>query len=779
MTAMDDHRGSCRPTRWSGEPALADMLEESIVRPLLASDGMTVDDLLSLIDVTKARLNKASPRVDDLLAEALRHHQAGRLAEAEQLYRQSLATDSHQADCWHLLGVIAHQVGRNDVAVELIAKAIGLAPGAAIYHSDLGVAFYGLRRLDDAIAAYARALRIKPDLAKTHSNLGVALEGLGRLDDAIAAYRAALRIRPDDAEAHLNLGNALKGLGRLADAIAAYHAALRIKPNDAEAHYNRGVALYDFGRLDEAVASYRTALRIRPDYAEAHNNLGSALTERGNPDKAVASYRRALTLRPDNMSYAVNTHLLLPIIADSERAIACWRDRYGKGIAALATGNFADNPDTLDPHSFHLAYHNRNDRPLMLALAQMFRQRVPRLTATSPHLATWRAPIASSRRIKVGFLSEHLVGHTIGNLNQGFIRHLDRRRFEVVLIHTPKAKQDGLRQTLDALADKSLALPVGLIAQQRAIAAEELDVLFFPDVGMAQSTYFLAYARLAPVQVVTWGHPDTTGLETMDYFVSPASFEGDGAEAHYSETLIRFDRVNCCYLPPEVPARLPTRASLGLPEAGTLYGCPQSLFKFHPDFDAVLAAIAKGDPTGHIVLIEGRHRRWREQLCTRWAKTFPALPDQVLFLPNMPRQRFMALQGRMDVLLDPIHFGGGHTFYEAMVYGVPVVTWPGHFLRGRIAGGLYRQMGVPEAPVAWNLDDYAPLALALGRDPDRRRRLRQVLTEAAGWELFADMRAVREFEAFLEAAVTAAGQGAKLPTNWRHVGTATRSRPAL
>jgi protein O-GlcNAc transferase len=367
----------------------------------------------------------------------------------------------------------------------------------------------------------------------------------------------------------------------------------------------------------------------------------------------------------------------------------------------------------------------------------------------------------------VGFLSEFLVEHTIGKLFGGFIRHLDRNRFEVVVIHTPKAKQDRFSHQLGQLADKVLTLPAGLESQQQAVMAAELDVLFYPDIGMAASPYFLAYARLAPVQAVSWGHPDTTGLDTMDYFVSAASIEPKDAEDHYTERLIRLNRLPCFYEHWMLPAQLPSRAALGLPGTGTLYACPQTLFKLHPEFDAVLAAIAAGDPAGHIVLLEGKNATWVSQLKARWANSAPILVERVLFLPLLPLDRFMALLAHTDVLLDPIHFGSGNTLYEAMAYGIPVVTWPGRFMRGRIVAGAYRQMGVSDAPVAERLEDYAPLALALGRDPQRRSKLRAALVEAAKRELFVDALAVREFEQFLEAAVAAAGRGEKLPIGWK------------
>lgn len=461
---------------------------------------------------------------------------------------------------------------------------------------------------------------------------------------------------------------------------------------------------------------------------------------------------------------------MLPIISDTLDTVTAWRERYQTGITALmdAPGTLEEPGKNVNTSSFFLAYHNHNDRTVMEALCRFFRGRLPGLTATSPHVSGWRPPTIRGQRIRVGFLSEFLVEHTIGKHYKGFIHHLDRSRFEVVVIHTPNARRDSFSQLLDALADKVLTLPTRLEGQQQAVMAEKLDVLFYPDIGMAPPTYFLAYARLAPIQATSWGHPDTSGLDTLDYYVSSTANEPEDAEEHDTERLIRLNRLPCFYYRTLIaPTQRLTKAELGLPETGTLYGCPQTLFKFHPDFDAVLAAIAEGDPMGHIVLPEGKHSSWTSLLKARWAKSFPLLLERVLFLPRMPMDRFMALIAHMDVLLDPLHFGSGNTLYDAMVYGTPVVTWPGRFARGRNVVGAYRQMGIADAPIALRLEDYAPLALALGRDPERSRALRQASREAADRELFEDMQAVREFEIFLEAAVAAAGCGEKLPAGWK------------
>ncbi|MFZ2541855.1 MAG: tetratricopeptide repeat protein, partial [Gallionella sp.] len=717
-------------------------------------------------------------------------------------FQKTAALMPNDAEAHNNLGSKQRELGQFEDAAASLGRALQIKPNYAGVHYNLGMVMVGLRQLNKAVASYRLALEIKPDYADAHNNMGNALNDLGQFDDATESFRRALKIKPDFAEAHSNLGLALRNLGQNEGAMASYRRALELNPDLTEAHHRLGNILRDTGQLEGAVLSYRRVIEIKPDFAEVHIELGSILQDQdrlaeaeaiysraleikpdlseihsrlgdvlrnsGQLDGALAVYRRAMDAQPHALQHTIHAHLLLPIIPGSLDDLTAWRERYRTGMAVLMdVPGFVEEPAIVKSSTFYLAYHNYNNRTVMETLCRLFRARVADLTTTEAYVSGWRSPKIRGQRIRVGFLSQFLSGHTIGKLYQGFIRQLDRSRFEVVVIHTPNTERDTLSQHLDALADKSLTLPASLKNQQQAVAAEKLDVLFYPDIGMSSFTYFLAYSRLAPVQAVSWGHPDTTGLDTMDYFVSAASIEPEDAEEHYTERLIRMNRIPCFYQPLVVPEQISTRASLGLPESGTLYGCPQSLFKFHPDFDAVLAAIAEGDPAGRIVLLVGKYSAWTDLLRARWAKTFPVLLERVLFLPRIPTERFMTLMANMDVLLDPIHFGSGNTLYEAMVYGTPIVTWPGKFMRGRIVAGAYRQMCIADAPVAPRLEDYAPLALALGCDSERRRALRQASLAAANRELFADLKAVREFEAFLEAAVAAAVNGQKLPAGWR------------
>ena len=163
----------------------------------------------------------------NLLGAGLKHHQAGRLAEAEACYRRVLAAQPDHADALHLLGVVAHQAGRHDLAVELISQAIKQNGQNAAYFCSLGIALKNQGKLDEAVTAYRQAIRIKPDLAEAHSNLGNALRGQGKLDEAVAACRQAIRVKPDLAEGPFQPWQCTDASqSELEEALASYDQAL-------------------------------------------------------------------------------------------------------------------------------------------------------------------------------------------------------------------------------------------------------------------------------------------------------------------------------------------------------------------------------------------------------------------------------------------------------------------------------------------------------------------------------------------------------------------------
>jgi tetratricopeptide (TPR) repeat protein len=254
---------------------------------------------------------------EDLVA-AVGHHQAGRLADAEGLYRKVLERVPGHPDALHFLGLLAQQCGQPAAAVELISAALRTIPNHAPCHLHLGLALEALGRHAEALASYRRAKELDPQFPEAHNNEGTVLLSLDDPAGALPCLDRAIELHPDFAVARNNRGMALVTLGRPEAALADLDRALALRPDYPEALLNRGNALQALGRFDEAIAAYRRSLTLNPGNADTHNNLGHALHAAGQSAEAIASYRRAQELQP-------------------EFAAALWNE----GVAHLRQGDFA------------------------------------------------------------------------------------------------------------------------------------------------------------------------------------------------------------------------------------------------------------------------------------------------------------------------------------------------------------------------------------------------------------------------------------------------------
>ena len=250
----------------------------------------------------QAKLTAKSPSpattvfAKQLLEEAITHHRAGRLSQAETGYRKILTQDPAHADALHLLGLVAYQQGQYDRALDCITKAIQRDATKPLYFYNLGLAHQKLNQLPEAERAYRQALSLKGDYIEALGNLGNVLREKGELDEACATYKQVLTIKPDHPEGYNNLGVVLKEQGRQDEARDAYQRAIALKPDNAEAHYNLGVILFEDDRPDEAITRFRQAVSIKPQYAKAHNHLGLALLWKQDMDAALHELRMSAHL---------------------------------------------------------------------------------------------------------------------------------------------------------------------------------------------------------------------------------------------------------------------------------------------------------------------------------------------------------------------------------------------------------------------------------------------------------------------------------------------------
>jgi len=683
----------------------------------------------------------------DLLQAALGLHAGGRRDRARRLYLDYLARRPGDGVALYAFGVLCLETGDVPEAARRLGQAVRLDPGNADAALALGRAQIEAGDFASALAAFDQAAGIRPDDAHAQNGRGSALLSLGRAEEALAAHRAALALQPGSTDALTGQGNALLALGRFELSADILRQALAQSPDDPGAANSLGAALKALGRLDAAKTAFEAALAGRPDFPEALANLGSTLGEMGHIRQAREAYEKAMRVAP-SPALAMRLALLLPPIVESGKQLDGLRDALASGLARLAE----TKPRIRDPYAevgetaFYLAYHGRDDLALQRSIAAFYHDACPELAFTAPHCGRRRH---DKTRLRLGLVSAFFHNHTIGKLYGGLIEHLDRRRFEVVLFRLPGI-DDAQSRELTAAADQAAVLPDSLPRARQILAEAGCDILFYPDIGMHALSYFLAFARLAPVQCVGWGHPLTTGIPNVDYFLSSRDLTPDDSREGFSERLVRFSRLPVRYPRPARPKRSHAPADFGLPENKRIYLCPQSLFKFHPDFDAALGGILQTDPRALIVTIHGKHPHWAQTLRERFAASFEHDPGRIVFLPRLSMEEFTGALAMADTLLDTFHFGGGNTTLEALALGAPVVTLPSGYLRGRISLACYRQMGLGD-PVAASTEDYVDKAVRLAGDRDHRAELGRRI-EHENHALFDDDGVVREMEDFFEKA---------------------------
>jgi protein O-GlcNAc transferase len=494
--------------------------------------------------------------------------------------------------------------GKLPEAERAYRRALSFAPADAQMWSNLGCTLWKINRLAEAEACLVRALKLLPAFAEAHNNLGGVLEALGRLEEASHHYRNAIVDDPNRAQPYCNLGAVLHRMGRFEEAQIEYAKALALKPDFAEAWSNLGAAFLARTKFADSEICLLRARELSPKNRQVLSNLADVLRIQGKFSQAIEIYRQALRADRDNVPQKVKLALAQEVILESRESGEVRRaEVMGSLNSLLERGVQLQDPQReVGMTNFYFAYQGVNDLALQALTAKFYLRACPKLGWGADHCS---APVPSADgRLRIGFVSSSLFEHTIGKFYHGIIQKLSRERFEVVVVRPPQ-DGDAIGDAIGRDADRTVEIPYDLYPARELIAAERLDILFYPDLGMTPLTYFLAFARLAPVQCVSWGHPVTTGIPAIDYFISAQSIEPEDAQDHYSERLILLDRLPTYYWRPHhVQAGL-TRSDFGFPDDAKLYLCPQSSFKLHPDFDVVLATLLRRDPEGRLLLLAG------------------------------------------------------------------------------------------------------------------------------------------------------------------------------
>ncbi len=556
--------------------------------------------------------------------------QQGRIERGVEIVRKAVALNENSAVAFNNLAKGLKDLGRLDEAIVYFERAIALAPNFADAEFGCGSALQRLDRFEDALVHFDKAIALNPKFIEALNNRGLALAKLKRFTEAVASYEKALAIRQNFVPAHINRGNALNGLMRFSDALSSFDKAIAFHPDLAEGHCSRGGVLVELGRFDDAVASFDRAIAIRPNFAEAHHSRGAALIKLNRLDDALANFDRAIAIEPryvdawisraealflcnrnddavkaaqaaidldpDNaLCRFLSCYCELRISYDNEDDIGARREAYESKLRAICSDYEAGRLRTNMSEAvaryrpFYLAYQGRNDRDLQALYGAL----AGRVLGDQPRQAALLAPPEADEPVRVGFVSSHFYAHSNWKVPlKGWMSQLDRNRFQIFGYHLGR-RRDQETEVAANLCTRFVHRALPLEGWREEILADAPHILIYPGLLMDELSLQLAAQRLAPAQCNSWGHPETSGLPALDYFLSSELMEPADAADHYTERLARLPNLSIYYEPLATPPASITRGELGMRPDAVVFWSGQSLYKYLPQHDFVFAKIAK------------------------------------------------------------------------------------------------------------------------------------------------------------------------------------------
>jgi predicted O-linked N-acetylglucosamine transferase (SPINDLY family) len=609
-----------------------------------------------------------------------------------------------------------------------------------------------------AIASCRRALNLDPGLLSAQQRLSLLLFEAGQLEEAEASYRREIELTPQHYGPYHQLGVVLMKTARNAQAVEQFKLATSLNPASAASYVCLGNAYMEADdpsgkSLELAQASFEKAIVLEPKVSDFHCSMGFCYWMSAQLDRAVASFEKAIELNAGNVKARwARVMLWAPAFAakgsEDPRGRAGFANELAKFQDWWSKSDAGGDLFVGELQPFFLAYQEESNLALLKQYGQVCAMAMQRFLEREPAPPLLRP---TEKRIRLGIVSADIRMHSVWlALIKGWLKSFDRTQFEIV-IFSLAAEEDPETTWARSKSDLFFDGPKSVSQWVAEIRGQNCEILLYPAVGLDPLTLKLASLRLAPVQLNTWGHPDTSGLPTLDYYLSADCFEPADAQDQYSEQLVLLPHLGNRMDALSVPNVEPVLASMHLDPARPILVCPGTPYKYQPVNDHVFADIARAVPSAQLVFFRGASAALADLLQTRITKEFQAAgldaKDHVRFIRWLSFSEFHSLLRRADVLLDTIGFSGYNTAVQAMECGLPLVTREGRFLRGRLASGVLRRIGLPEL-IAQTKAEYVSLVARLVSDRGYRTHIRQEIEQRRP-VLFDDQSAMGPFQDFL------------------------------
>jgi protein O-GlcNAc transferase len=728
-------------------------------------------------------LERAADRRDALRLLADMQLASGRTVAAVGNFEMLAALDPGDTANLRRLGGALLALGHLREAVAVLERAVRQEPDNERALNNLGQAFLKLQDIPQALQCFERALAVNSSYAIAHHNRGAALFASGDLEAALAAFQSAISHDANLSAARLQAAVVLEALGRAEPALEYCEAILRSRPLDAVALIRKASALLMLGRAEDALEAADRALESQADVPDALIAKAGALCRLNRPAEALRCLERLLALHPGHVEGWCSRAIAHQQLGQDAESIACYRQALsldphclrartgllsglipsiplhaaeesdGRGAFEQELGAFEswlapcdlveiDAWELAKQQFFYLSYQEECNKGVLQRYRTLAAERlscaVPLKKAPPLVSGTW------PRCLRLGIVSAHVFEHSVYRaIVAGWLQQLDGNDFEIT-VFSLGSKRDQVTQNVRDTAAHFECDMRSPAEWARLIRGRSLDAMIFPEVGLDRTTLALAGLRLAPRQFASWGHPETTGLPTIDAYLSAELLEPSDAEGHYSERLIKLPQLGVYFQPRGIAAASQQLADFGIGSGGPVLVCAGTPFKYRPEDDGVWVDIARRLKQCTFVFFQHERLELSNKLRLRLAAAFAraGLDAErfMVWLPWQPRAAFLSILRQADLYLDTIGFSGFNTFMQAVEAGLPCVSYEGRYLRGRLGSGILRRLGLPGL-IAASRSEYVDIAVRLVEEPALRASMRNQM-QLAEPTLYADHSAI-------------------------------------
>ena len=586
----------------------------------------------------------------------------------------------------------------------------------------------------------------------------------GQYVEAESYALKATQLSPTHADAYFNLGVARFGLLKFEEAEKSLTQAISLNPQNTNAHFVLGVVYGRCNHLAQEADCYKNALKTSPAAVNILYALGKNLNTQGLQEEAITYYDKALNIAPNHIQSRLGLCIAqIPVIYKDKEHIINSRKRYQDELKKLNRDIRFDTQTQIieaatavgDQPNFFLTYQGMND----LDLQQLYGSLIEKIQ--SHMYPQWSKNLTMPEhkptgRIRVGIVSRFFCNHSNWKMPiKGWLTNLNKDEFELYGYYTGMENDDYTEQAR-GIFDHFFEGTVSVDALCSTIRKDNLHMLIYPEIGMDQLTMKLASLRLAPIQCSSWGHPETSGLSTIDYFLSSELMEPDNASKNYSERLVKLNNLSIYYEPLKVIPATKDCKDYGIKDNFVVYFCAQSLFKYLPEHDHVFADIAsRVDDCQFIFIRDANGENINNQFITRLKKAFT---DQgldyerhVVLIPKMDSAQYKQMNLLADIFLDSIGWSGCNSTIEAIECGLPLITLPGNLMRSRHSYAFLTMMEVTET-IAENETEYINIAVKLADDRLYRAEISDKINKNKR-KLYNDMECITSLERFIKSSV--------------------------